>query len=75
MLLKVFRTWKKYIKVHLEQKKMCQKMFDLFAINRELTMDKMRLIVIKKIYRLTALIYIYITWYIPFKWIRQILQD
>ena len=32
-------------------------MFDLFAINRELTMDKMRLIVIKKIYRLTALVH------------------
>ena len=25
MLLKVLRTWKKHIKVHLEQKKMCQK--------------------------------------------------
>ena len=46
MLLKVLRTWKKYIKVHLEQKEMCPKNCDSFAINRELTMDKMQLIVI-----------------------------
>ena len=37
---------------------MCQKNCDSFAINRELTMDKMRLILIKKINRLTALILI-----------------
>ena len=44
MLLKVLRTWKKYIKVHLEQKEMCQKkLTDSFAINRKLTMDIMRL--------------------------------
>lgn len=39
--------------LHLEQKEMCPKKI---AINGELTMDKMRLIPIKKIYCLTALL-------------------